>query len=69
MRARKNFSGIIDPGRIYVFPGFLLTIERYNIVTNRIDLDEKNTSIKNLILSQIMYNDIIGIRFMDWRKS
>ena len=47
---------------------FYLTIERYNIVTNRIDLDEINTSIKNLILSQIMYNDIIGIRFMDWRK-
>lgn len=46
-----------------------MTIERYNIVTNRIDLDEINTSIKNLILSQIMYNDIIGIRFMDWRKS
>lgn len=45
-----------------------MTIERYNIVTNRIDLDEKNTSIKNLILSQIMYNDIIEIRFMDWRK-
>lgn len=45
-----------------------MTIERYNIVTNRIDLDEKNTSIKNLILSQIMYNDIIGIKFIDWRK-
>ena len=45
-----------------------MTVIKHSIVTNRIDLDEINTSIKNLILSQIMYNDIIGIRFMDWRK-